>query len=190
MPDKKLTSEEQAALWQLARQGLESKNLKPAISSELANRLCTQLPVQQKDETLGNLIRRASTRTRSMAEVKQFKPKPSKRFKPVAEFMRLAADSHDTEMPLPDPESVLESADSQFRLRVTAINGRIEILIQVLGFAADQFANCCIGLADPGNENVLIAEITLDQDGDGSCQVEDTPRLRRALLKPLIVLVE
>lgn len=190
MPDKKLTSEQQAALWLLARQRLELKNLKPAISSEFADRLRTQLPVQQKDETLGNLIRRASTHTRPTAEVRPFKPKSSKRYKPVAEFMRLAADSHDTEMPLPDPENVLESADSQFRLRVTVINGRIEILIQALGFAADQFANCCIGLADPSDENMLIAEITLDQDGDGSCQVEDTSRLRRALLKPLIVLVE
>ncbi len=190
MPDKKLTNEEQAALWQLARQRLESKKLKPTISSELVDRLHTQLPTQQKDETLGDLIRRSSTSTRPTAEIKQFKPKPSKRFKPVAEFIRLAADSHDTEMPLPHPESVLESENGQFRLRVTVINGRIEILIQALGFAADQFANRCIGLADPGDENVLIAEITLDQDGDGSCQVEDTPRLRHALLKPLIVLVE
>ena len=188
MPDKKLTNEEQAALWRLARQRLELKKFTPTVSSELVDRLRTQLPAQQKDETLGDLIRRASTRT--TAEIKPFKPKPAKRYTPLTEFLRLAADSHNPEMPLPLPENILESADGQFRLRVSLVNDRIEIFIQALGFAADQFANCCIGLADSGNENELIAEITLDQDGDGSCQIEDTPRLRRALLKPVFVLIE
>ncbi len=191
MTNKKLNNDEQVALWQLARQRVELKRIKPAISSELVGRLRAQLPIQKKDESLGDLIRRASSSNiQSPVEIKPFKPRSARQYKPLTEFIRLAADSDDTALSLPDPETVLESADGQFRLRVTLINNRIEILIQALGFAADQYANCCIGLTEPGDENQIVAEITLDQDGDGSCQVEDTKRLRRALLKPFIVLVE
>lgn len=190
MLNNKLTNEEQAALWQLARQRLQLKKLKPAVSSELVNRLRSQLPTQQENETLGDLIRRVSSNTSSTVELKPFKAKPTKHYKPLTEFVRLAADSHDTEMPLPIPESALESADGQFRLRITEINGRINIVIQTLGFAVDQFANSCIGLVDSSDETNIIAEIKLDQDGDGSCLLEDTQQLRQALLNLLIVLVE
>ena len=190
MPSKKLTGEEETALWQLARRRLGLKTLRPKVSAKLVDRLRAQLPTQQKDETIGDLIRRASSKARSTANVTPFNPKPSKQFKPLAEFVRLAADTGDTEIPLPAPESALESVDGRFRLRVTTLNGRIDIFIQALGFAADEFANCCIGLADPSDENEPIAIMTLDQDGDGNCQITDTPRLRRALLKPVVVLVE
>ncbi len=184
----KLISEEQTALWRLARQRLELKQLTPTVSSDLVDRFRTQLPTQLKDETLGDLIRRSSTQ--SKVEIKPFKPKATKQFKPLTEFIRLAADSHDTDMPLPYPESELESADGQFRLKVTESNSLVNIVIQALGFAADQFANRSIGLVDPNDETKLIAEIILDQDGDGSCQLDDSQNLRRTLLNPVIVLID
>ncbi len=190
MPSKKLTSEEESALWQLARQRLALKQLKPTVSSELVTRFRAQLPARQEDDTLEALIRRASSNSQSTAEIKTFKPKPTKQFKPLAEFMRFAADTHEDEIPLPDAESVLESVDGRFRLRITAINDHIDIFIQALGFAADEFANSCIGLFDPSDKNRPITIMTLDQDGDGHSQVKNTLNLRRALLKPVIVLVE
>jgi len=187
--DRKLTNDEEAALWRLARRQLEIEKLEPAVSSELADRLRAQLPARRENETLGDLIRRASANTRSTAEVKSFKPKSTRRYKPLAEFVRLAADTGETELPLPDPASELESADGRFRLRVMATDDGIDIYIQALGFAADEFANCRIGLAGPDDGDEPVAVVTLDQDGDGNCRIEDTPRVRRALLKPVIVLV-
>jgi hypothetical protein len=189
VPDKRLTSEDEAALWQLARRLLALKKLKPSVSSDLADRLRTQLPARQKGETLGDLIRRASARDQPTAQIKPFRTKPVKRFKPLAEFVRLAADTHDAEMPLPEPDSALESADGRFRLQVTATGDHIDISIQVLGFAADELAHSQIGLADPRDVNEVVAIMTLDEDGDGQCKIEDSSRLRRALLKPVIVLL-
>ena len=69
MPDRKLTNEEEAALWRLARRQLRMKKLEPAVSPELVDRLRAQLPARKENETLGDLIRRASTNTRATAEV-------------------------------------------------------------------------------------------------------------------------
>lgn len=190
VPSKKLTTEEEVALWLHARQRLMLIQLKPRVSSDLVARVRAQLPPRQENETIGDLIRRASSNTQSTAEVKAFKPKPIKQFEPLAEFVRFAADTHEAEMPLPDAESALESVDGRFRLRITAIGDRIDIFIQALGFTADEFAHRTIGLANPSDENNPIAVITLDHDGDGNCQVKDTPDLRRALLRPVIVLIE
>ncbi len=190
MSDEKLTDQEEIVLWRRARDFLMEKKLKSTVSSRLVGRLRAQLPAKEKDETIGELIRRSSARASGSGEVVAFKPKPKRLFKPLTEFVRLAADTSDAEIPLPGPESPLESADGRFRLSITVENQSIDIFIQALGFAADEFANCRIGLANPNDDNEPIAVVTLDSDGDGRCQMDDTPGARRALLRPVILLMD
>ena len=140
MSDKKLTDTEEVTLWQQARQRLAVKKLKSAFSPKMVDRLRAQLPKKQENETIGDLIRRASKQTQASGEIIPFAPKQIRRYKPLAEFVRLAADTSESEIPLPDPKSALESPDGRFRLRVIAKTDGIEILVQALGFAADQFA--------------------------------------------------
>ncbi len=193
MSDKpiSLTPAEEEALWEQARLCLSLTQTKPAISTALVDRLHAQLPPKQQDENMGDWLRRASTGTvDTTADVLPFRPSSSssRRLTPLSEFVRLAADSSGSELSLPD--SALESSDGRFRLRVLADSSGVTVFIEALGLAADQFAHSCIGLLNPDNTDEPLLTIDLDQDGDGHCRIEDTPALRRALLNPVILLIE
>jgi hypothetical protein len=122
---------------------------------------------------------------------------------PLINIIRLAADSDDT-LPLPDPERpFLESDDGRFRLGVRARGTLVEITLEALGFAAEEFAHCRLGLAPTGAWYApeqtgavtlpradVVAVIDLNEDGDGQCLIEDSVSLRRALLSPVIGLIE
>lgn len=186
-----LTLNEEKALWEQARRCLMLRQTKPTVSADLADRLQAQLPARQQDEGIGDWVRRASTSTTNAnTNVLPFRPKASRRLTPLTEFVRLAADSSGSTLSL--PSGALESSDDRFRLRVLADSesSDVTIFIEALGLAADQFAHSCIGLLDSDNTNEPILTVDLDQDGDGQCQIGDTPILRRALLNPVIVLVE
>jgi hypothetical protein len=66
----------------------------------------------------------------------------------------------------------------------------VSIAVQALGLATDEFANRTLGIAGAGADAEPVALLQLDEDGDGSVRLPDSPELRRALLKPVIGLVE
>ena len=184
-----LTPEEEKALWEQARRCLALTQTKPTVPADWVDRLQAQLPPKQQNETIGDWLRRASAESvDTHADVLPFRPKPSRRLTPLTEFVRLAADSSESEPELPG--SALESSDGRFRLRVLADTHGVTIFIEALGLATDQFAHSCIGLLNPEDSREPVFTIDLDQDGDGHCRIEDTPVLRRALLNPVILLVE
>ena len=190
MTDKNLSKEEEASLWEQAGQRLSAVVSKPPPTPKLVDRLLAQLPVKRDGETIADLIRRSSAESQSGSKIRSLSPKPTKRFKALTEFVRLAADTSGPEIPLPDPACDLESPDGRFRLNISADNGKIHITVQALGFSADQFANRCIGIAGLPEEDDAIAIFELDQDGDGSCSIEDTNRVRQALLRPVVGLID
>lgn len=190
MTDKKLSKEQEATLWEHAGRRLSAAVSKPSITPKLVDRLLGQLPAKRDDETIGDLIRRSCAESQSGSKIRSLSSKPAKRFKPLSEFVRLAADTSGPEIPLPDPNCALESRDGRFRLNITADNGKIHMTVQAIGFSADQFANRCIGIAGPPGEDDAIAIFELDQDGDGSCSIEDSNPVRQALLRPVIVLID
>ncbi len=86
---------------------------------------------------------------------------------------------------------------------MTAINGQIQLTLEALGFAAEEFAGRRLGLAAAGawseratdqivrlNHDAVIAEWTLNEDGDGVCEIPDALETRQALLRPVIGLIE
>lgn len=193
MGDKKLCKEEEAMLWEQAGRRLSAVASKPQVTSRLVDRLFGQLPNKRDNETIGDLIRRASAESHVSqpgSNIRTLSPRSSKRFKPLSEFVRLAADTSGPGIPLPDPDCDLESPDGRFRLKISADRGKIHITVQALGFAADEFANHCIGLAGPQGNDGPIVIFQLDQDGDGSCAIIDSDSARQALLRPAIWLME
>lgn len=179
---------EELAFWHAMQRRLQALAVEPPLSPEEAEAVLAQLPpARHLRESVGDRIRRAD----------------SVRFTPLITIVRLAADSDDT-LPLPDPERpFLESDDGRFRLGVRAQDTRVEITLEALGFAADEFAHCRLGLAPTGAWYVpeqtdavtlprteVVAVIDLNEDGDGQCLLEDSVSLRRALLGPVIGLIE
>jgi len=73
------------------------------------------------------------------------------------------------------------SADGKFRIHLTAYLGKITIKVESLGLAADQFAHLTIASNDQ-----TIAVIQLNADGNGECQVDDGPEMRKSLLRARI----
>jgi hypothetical protein len=133
-------------------------------------------------------------------------------FKPITEIIRLAAASTSTAAL---PEQALESTDEQFRLHIIPKSGKLMLKITALGFAADDFAHQQIGITN-GNTLITLTQIndtvvqlearqallkpglidkasvlmmTLNGEGDGSCEVADQPEIRELLLRPVIGLV-
>ena len=197
-PNNPAVDREQA-FWKVVLHRLELAASDPPLSRREAAELLAQLPPRRGAETVGDRIRRATAEARL----------PQRRdnviyvnFRPLIAIQRLAADSGE-EAPLPDPGRPLESADGRFRLSIAAVAGELRLTLEALGFAADDFAHRRLGVAAtsacpasameqivPLGSDAVIAQFTLNADGDGVCTLPDTPENRRVLLQPVIGLIE
>lgn len=191
MPDQTLSDSEALVLWREAERRLRLVDVEPPLSMTTVDSLLDILGPRRSNESLGDWLQRghapATTIERPSAEIIPFNPR-RQRFTPVAEIVRLAADTSGPEIPLPARE--LETADGRFRLRVTLEGDQVVLTVQALGLASDEFAGRTIGLAAVDAEEPPIALLQLDEDGDGTVRLPDTTALRQALLKPILGLVE
>lgn len=191
MPDQTLSDTEALVLWREAERRLRLVDVEPPLSMTTVDSLLDILGPRRSNESLGDWLQRghapATTIERPSAEIIPFNPR-RQRFTPVAEIVRLAADTSGPEIPLPTRE--LETADGRFRLRVTLEGDQVVLTVQALGLASDEFAGRTIGLAAVDAEEPPIALLQLDEDGDGTVRLPDTTALRQALLKPILGLVE
>ncbi|HSA80298.1 MAG TPA: hypothetical protein VLE23_05715 [Geminicoccaceae bacterium] len=196
MTDRKLSDAEALHLWRRAEQRLRLLDTDPPIAQDQVDALLQVLGPRRQDESLADWLLRSRTPQaaaidRPSAEIIPFSPKFSakrQRFTPVAEIVRLAADSAGSEVALPSRE--LETADGRFRLKVSSARDQVLIEIQALGLAADEFAGRTIGLAPADGAPDPVAVLELDADGDGRIRLPDSPELRVALLKPVIGVIE
>ena len=195
MTDHKLSDSEADELWRLAEQRLRLVDREPPVALSQVDALLQALGPRRREESLGDWLQRsrapqAEATPRPSAEIIPFSPRFNarrQRFTPMAEIVRLAADSGGG---LALPARELETADGRFRLKVTGEGDQVVIEIQALGLAADEFAGRTIGLAPAAGGAEPIALLALDDDGDGRVRLPDDPALRRALLQPVIGLVE
>lgn len=178
MTKPQLTDTEELSLWQETKNHLKLLQTGPPASREEVESLLAVLPKRQPQESFRQWLARGK---RSQPWV----------FKPITEIIRLAADTSDSEFPLPDPGRALESTDGQFRLTILVHEiSKITIKIETLGLAADKFANQSIGIASAPREDTVVAIINLNADGDGDCTVSDQFEVRKALLRPNIGVFE
>ena len=191
MPDQTLSDSEALVLWREAERRLRLVDVEPPLSMTTVDSLLDILGPRRSNESLGDWLQRghapATTIERPSAEIIPFNPR-RQRFTPVAEIVRLAADTSGPEIPLPTRE--LETADGRFRLRVTLEGDQVVLTVQALGLASDDFAGRTIGLAAADADQPPVALLQLDEDGDGTVRLPDTTALRQALLKPILGLVE
>ena len=196
MTDHKLSDSEAQELWRMAEQRLRLVDREPPVALSQVDALLQTLGPRRREESLADWLLRsraapAEAAPRPSAEIIPFSPRfnaKRQRFTPVAEIVRLAADSGGREIALPSRE--LETADGRFRLKVTSEADQVVIEIQTLGNAADEFAGKTIGLAPATGEAEPVAILALDEDGDGRVRLPDDPALRLALLKPVIGVIE
>ena len=196
MTDRKLSDAEALALWRRAEQRLRLLDTEPPVNIDQVDALLRIVGPRRPGEAFGDwLMRSQAPRTtadaRPSAEIIPFSPQFSarrQRFTPVAEIVRLAADSAGGQIALPRRE--LQTADGRFRLKVTREGDQVVLEIQALGLAADEFAGRVIGLAGAGGAPEPLAMLQLDADGDGQVRLPDAPELRVELLKPVIGVVE
>jgi hypothetical protein len=192
MPHRTLTDAEAQALWRRAAARLELVDVEPPVSMAEVDALLGLIGPRRVDEPIVTWLRRgqaprASAPVQESAEIIPFNPR-RQRFTPVANFVRLAADTSGLEIPL--PARALETDDGQFRLEVTKDGDELVISIQALGQASDLFAGRTLGLQADEPGQMPVALITLDEDGDGAVRLADRPALRRALLRPLLGVIE
>lgn len=192
MPNQTLSDAEALTLWREAERRLRLVDVEPPLSMATVDRLLDTLGPRRSNESLGDWLQRGqapstTTTERPSAEIIPFNPR-RQRFTPVAEIVRLAADTSGPEIPLPTRE--LETADGRFRLRVTLEGDQVVLDVQALGLASDEFAGRTIGLAATDAGEPPIALLQLDEDGDGTVRLPDTDELRQALLKPVLGVVE
>ena len=191
---RKLSDTEAEELWRMAEQRLRLVDREPPVAPSQVDALLQILGPRRREESLGDWLQRSraprAEAARPSAEIIPFSPRFNarrQRFTPMAEIVRLAADSGG-EIALPARE--LETADGRFRLKVTGEGDQVVIALQALGLAADEFAGKTMGLAPAAGGAEPIALLALDEDGDGRVRLPDDPALRRALLKPVIGLIE
>ena len=142
----KLSDSEAEELWRMAEHRLRLIDREPPVALSQVDALLQTLGPRRREESLTDWLQRsralaAEAAPRPSAEIIPFSPKFSpkrQRFTPVAEIVRLAADSGGREIALPSRE--LETADGRFRLKVTSEGDQVVIEIQALGLAADEFA--------------------------------------------------
>jgi hypothetical protein len=193
MANDKLTDAEALSLWREAERRLRLIDIEPPLSMTQVDGLLRVLGPRRQGESLDAWLKRgrgteAATPRQQSAQIIPFSPR-RQRFVPVAEIVRLAADTAGPGVTLPEKE--LETADGRFRLRVRAEGDQVVIELQALGLASDEYAGRHVGIADAeGRADLPVAVLELDADGDGQVRLPDTPALRRALLRPVIGLIE
>ncbi|MCP4699077.1 MAG: hypothetical protein GY862_19825 [Gammaproteobacteria bacterium] len=180
----KLTDEQ--GLWRKAAKRLELIYLPPLPTAEEREALLAALPQKPLEMSVREWLKLCR------ADIRKSKTPPSRVcLRPLAEIVRLAADSGKEKYPLPDPGRFLESKDERFRLAITAETpDNIHITLKALGFAMGEFAGRHLGVAGAATPETLLVDFILDNRGRGEGVMEDTPENRHALLRPLIVLVE
>lgn len=192
MPNDKLSDAEALALWREAERRLRLVDVERPLPMARVDALLETLGPRRRDESIREWLQRGrrtepTEPERPSAEIIPFNPR-HQRFAPVAEITRLAADTSGPDIPLPARE--LETADGRFRFRTTLEGDQILITVQALGLAADEFARRLIGIASAEGDGEPVAILQLDEDGDGSVRLPDSMELRRALLRPVIGLIE
>ncbi len=191
MTRRKLSDTEALALWREAERRLRLVDTEPAVSSGQIDALLELVGRRREGESLAEWLDRSRAQPapaeRPSAQIIPFNPR-RQRFAPVAEIVRLAADSSGPGIPLPTRE--LETTDGRFRLTVASEADQVVISVQALGFAADEFGGRSMGLAGAAARPVPIAVFQLDEDGDGQIRLPDSPDLRRVLLAPVLGLIE
>lgn len=191
MTDRKLTPDEAEPLWREARRRLQNVEVEPPLTRARLDALQSRLGPRGAEEDLRSWLRggrraREAPPPAESAVIIPFEP-GHQRFRPVSRFTRLAADTSGGRLELPERE--LESDDGRFRLRVRREADQVVLELQALGFTSDQFASRLVGLAS-AEDGVPVAVVALDEDADGSARLPDTRELRRALLRPVVGLVE
>lgn len=184
MTDRKPRDDEERALWREAARRLGNVDVEPPLRLDQIDALGRTLGERPDGQGLHDWLR---GRGNAMRAIPGFDP-TTQRLRTVASFVRLAADTAGGRMPLPERE--LETQDGQFRLRAGSEDGRIVLALQALGYAADDFAHRSVALVSLEDQEVPVAVLTLDGDGDGEERFPDHSELRRALLRPVIALVE
>ncbi|NJD08317.1 MAG: hypothetical protein FIA97_17745 [Methylococcaceae bacterium] len=171
-------------LWLAAWHHLHGMDRRPPVSTVAINQLMQVLPERAGDESVSGWLKRRIERS---AQVIAF-PGKVRRFQPVAEFYRMAADSGSERYPL--PETTLESADGRLWLSVDKQGDQLELTVQAVGMAVDELAGRWVGLASDSAPETLVAAVMLDEQGEGRCVVADTDAVRQALLHPVVGIVE
>lgn len=196
MTHRKLSDAEALELWRRAEQRLRMVDTEPPVAMAKVDALLQILGPRQSGESLEAWLQRGRTAEaepteRPSAEIipfsRAFNAK-RQRFVPVAEIVRLAADTGGPGISLPSRE--LETTDGRFRLKVTREADQVVIAVQALGFAADEFAGRMLGLAPVGVGAEPVVVFELDEDGDGWVRLPDSPELRTALLAPVLGTIE
>ena len=193
MPNRKLTDAEALALWREADRRLRLVDLEHPQPMAQVDALLEILGPRRRDESLTQWLQRGQKQAeaapveRPSAEIIPFNPR-RQRFTPVAEITRLAADTSGPDLPLPTRE--LETADGRFRFHATLEADQVLLTLQALGLAADEFAGRLVGIASAEGGGEPVVMLQLDEDGDGSVRLPDSQELRRALLKPVIGVID
>ena len=107
----------------------------------------------------------------------------SDKFKPIATFERRAASSGTEEFPL--PAMPLKTKD--FHLTITKIGDEIKIQVEALKHAQSSYSRKNLQLYDNLEDELLIADINTDNNGNGFAVRPDTPDVRKALWSPVLV---
>jgi hypothetical protein len=183
---------ETAMRWQQAGLALQGIDLEPPVPTAAADVLLARIGRRAENEPLDLWLRRLVRRPVAAPPVQQAEiiafDARRQRFRPVADFVRLAADSGGPEIAL--PAHPLDTEDGRFRLAITEDEGMLTIKIQALGHASDGFAGEIVGLSSAAGEDDPLLLVLLDEDGDGETRRADDPALRRALLRPTLGVVE
>lgn len=192
MTSKPLSDDERKTFWQLAAHRLQLVDVERPVTTDTVDQLLQQLGPRTADQRIGDWLQGAAEQNTveqsQSAEVISFDPKRH-RFTQIAEFTRLAADSGASEVPL--PAAPLETSDGRFRLDIQGVDDQmIRVLIQALGDASDVLAGRLIGLAAEGNYETLIGLVELDEDGDGMIRLHDDEATRKALLRPVLGMID
>lgn len=174
------------SLWLTAWHHLHALDRRPPLSGVDVGQLLQLLPERDAGESVAAWLGRRAARPAS-AQVIAF-PGRVRRFQPVTEFYRMAADSGSERYPL--PETTLESADGRLWLSVDKQGDELELTVQAVGMAVDELAGKCVGLAADATPGSLVAAVILDEQGEGRCLVADTDAVRQALLHPIVGIVE
>lgn len=167
-------------LWQEAYRRLLLVESEFFASETIVNQVLDALPLRLPAESYRDWFNRGQRIGRVIAF-------PKINFRPLTYVQRLAASSDSVDALQAKP---LLSSDQRFRFTVEQIAPhQLRVKLEALGLASSRYAGCLMGIAGENSKDELLSLIRLDEDGEGSEDLDNTLALRLALRTPVIGLV-
>lgn len=171
--------------WIRLWKNLHSVRFEALPTAQEVQQILNGLPERKTSESIMDWLKRAPLQNPACVVL----PFEKFRFTKLSEIYLKAAATGTEQYPI--PEQAIETPDQCFRLTLKQMGDNLQVLIEALGIAIDDYKSQYIGIAASEDADCVVLVTRLDNNGESTVLLKDSECLRKVLcVHPVIGLIE